>query len=140
MIQKNFYIAIIFFIIFQIQNILTVPAPPPTSSYPTSSYPSSTSTSTPEATTTPNANGTGITVVSNCVVNGVVALSFDDGPFQFTSQLLDLLKTNNITATFFVNGHNYGCIYDYAGMFIWKKKNIIIIIIIFKSPRKKLIV
>ncbi len=33
-----------------------------------------------------------------------VALTFDDGPTEFTSQFLDLLKENNIKATFFCIG------------------------------------
>jgi peptidoglycan/xylan/chitin deacetylase (PgdA/CDA1 family) len=37
----------------------------------------------------------------------VVALSFDDGPNEpFTSQILDILKANDIKATFFVVGQN----------------------------------
>lgn len=36
----------------------------------------------------------------------VAYLTFDDGPSQYTSQLLDTLKSNNIHATFFVVGTN----------------------------------
>lgn len=37
----------------------------------------------------------------------IVALTFDDGPSaQYTPQILDVLKENNIKATFFVIGHN----------------------------------
>jgi peptidoglycan/xylan/chitin deacetylase (PgdA/CDA1 family) len=37
----------------------------------------------------------------------VVALTFDDGPNEpYTSQILDILKENNIKATFFVIGQN----------------------------------
>ncbi|KAF5515735.1 Chitin deacetylase [Colletotrichum siamense] len=47
-------------------------------------------------------------VVSQCVQPGLVALTFDDGPFQFTPQLLDILKQNDVKATFFVNANNFG--------------------------------
>ncbi len=39
---------------------------------------------------------------------GKVALTFDDGPYIYTSDLLNLLKSNNVTATFFVVGANGG--------------------------------
>lgn len=39
---------------------------------------------------------------------GTVALTFDDGPSPFTRTILDLLARYNATATFFVNGDNYG--------------------------------
>jgi peptidoglycan/xylan/chitin deacetylase (PgdA/CDA1 family) len=54
------------------------------------------------------------TVIEKCTVAGVVALTFDDGPSVYTETLLDLLKTNNQKATFFVNGQNYDNINNYA--------------------------
>ncbi len=36
----------------------------------------------------------------------VVALTFDDGPSPYTAQVLDILKENNILATFFLIGRN----------------------------------
>ncbi|CAK7206625.1 hypothetical protein SEUCBS139899_009425 [Sporothrix eucalyptigena] len=44
--------------------------------------------------------------VSHCTVTGKVAITFDDGPYLYTSALLDILKSNNVTATFFVVGNN----------------------------------
>lgn len=44
--------------------------------------------------------------ISHCTVNGKVAISFDDGPYLYTAALLDILKSNNVTATFFVVGNN----------------------------------
>ena len=41
-----------------------------------------------------------------CNVPGQVALTFDDGPGPYTSQLLDILDSNNVKATFFVCGNN----------------------------------
>ncbi|KAJ3067863.1 Carbohydrate esterase 4 protein [Rhizoclosmatium hyalinum] len=40
------------------------------------------------------------------------ALTYDDGPGDFTGDLLDWLKVQGIKATFFVNGNNWNCIYD----------------------------
>ena len=46
--------------------------------------------------------------IYDCVENNVVALSYDDGPYNYTAQLLDLLKTYNFHATFFITGNNNG--------------------------------
>lgn len=54
------------------------------------------------------------TIISSCTVSGVFALTFDDGPFMYTEQVLDTLAANNVKATFFLNGMNYGNIYDYT--------------------------
>jgi peptidoglycan/xylan/chitin deacetylase (PgdA/CDA1 family) len=50
--------------------------------------------------------------VRNCNTQGQIAITFDDGPFQYDNDLLNTLGDNK--ATFFINGQNYGCIYDYA--------------------------
>lgn len=42
----------------------------------------------------------------HCSVNGTVALTFDDGPGAWTADLLDILKKNNVKATFFIVAHN----------------------------------
>lgn len=47
-------------------------------------------------------------VVSSCSRPGVVALTFDDGPSSYTSQLLDILSGAGVRATFFLNGRNWG--------------------------------
>lgn len=44
----------------------------------------------------------------HCNTAGMVALTFDDGPSEYTAQLLDILAANNAKATFFVNGNNPG--------------------------------
>lgn len=43
-----------------------------------------------------------------CSVPGKVALTFDDGPYIYTSDLLDLLKARGVKATFFIVGNNGG--------------------------------
>lgn len=52
------------------------------------------------------------TVVRECTKPGVMALTFDDGPWRYTSDILSQLKEAGANATFFPNGNNYGCIYD----------------------------
>ncbi|KAF9087664.1 hypothetical protein BGX23_007958 [Mortierella sp. AD031] len=42
--------------------------------------------------------------IDTCVMPGVVALTFDDGPGQFNDALLALLARKNVKATFFVLG------------------------------------
>ena len=46
--------------------------------------------------------------IYDCVQNNVVALTYDDGPAEFTGQLLDTLKAYGFTATFFITGNNNG--------------------------------
>jgi peptidoglycan/xylan/chitin deacetylase (PgdA/CDA1 family) len=42
----------------------------------------------------------------SCSVSGVMAITFDDSPTQYTSHILDVLQTYNIKATFNVKGSN----------------------------------
>ncbi|KAK3374811.1 carbohydrate esterase family 4 protein [Podospora didyma] len=46
-------------------------------------------------------------IINHCTEPGVVALTFDDGPYMFTNHVLDLLDQYDAKATFFVNGNNY---------------------------------
>ncbi|RDW94590.1 hypothetical protein BP5796_00353 [Coleophoma crateriformis] len=46
--------------------------------------------------------------IYDCVQPGTMALTFDDGPFIYTSHILDLLKQYNASATFFITGNNNG--------------------------------
>lgn len=45
-------------------------------------------------------------VINSCTAPGTIALTFDDGPWTYTSELLDLLDDEGVSATFFVNGSN----------------------------------
>ncbi|KAJ3513114.1 hypothetical protein NMY22_g15136 [Coprinellus aureogranulatus] len=54
----------------------------------------------------------GFGAVTKCTVPGTVALTFDDGPYIYTNDIVGILKGANATATFFYNGKNFGCIYD----------------------------
>jgi peptidoglycan/xylan/chitin deacetylase (PgdA/CDA1 family) len=46
--------------------------------------------------------------IYDCVEDNVVALSYDDGPYNYTSDLLDILKSYGFHATFFITGNNNG--------------------------------
>ncbi|TDL25434.1 carbohydrate esterase family 4 protein [Rickenella mellea] len=52
------------------------------------------------------------TVYSSCKHANTVALTFDDGPYIYETDIVSLLNSNGIKGTFFVNGNNYDCIYD----------------------------
>ncbi|KAG9126727.1 Carbohydrate esterase 4 protein [Ceratobasidium sp. 392] len=54
----------------------------------------------------------GASVITKCTQPKTVALTFDDGPYVNTRKLVDLLDNNGAKGTWFVNGDNYGCIYD----------------------------
>ncbi|KAI1623842.1 hypothetical protein EDD37DRAFT_592170 [Exophiala viscosa] len=49
-------------------------------------------------------------VIYDCEVAGDIAITFDDGPYIYTSDLLDLLSSNGIKATFFIVGNLHGAI------------------------------
>lgn len=46
--------------------------------------------------------------IYDCTRNGVVGLTYDDGPYIYTNDLLDLLASYNFKATFFITGNNNG--------------------------------
>ncbi|KAK5989725.1 Chitin deacetylase [Cladobotryum mycophilum] len=48
------------------------------------------------------------TVLTSCTTPGMMALTFDDGPYEYTRQMLDILDDLGIKATFFVAGNNIG--------------------------------
>ncbi|TEB33544.1 glycoside hydrolase/deacetylase [Coprinellus micaceus] len=50
----------------------------------------------------------------SCTAPNTVALTFDDGPYDFMNDLIDTLNKANIKGTFFFNGNNWRCIYDEA--------------------------
>jgi peptidoglycan/xylan/chitin deacetylase (PgdA/CDA1 family) len=43
-----------------------------------------------------------------CKVPGTVAITFDDGPYIYTNDLIDLFAAYNAKATFFITGNNLG--------------------------------
>lgn len=46
-------------------------------------------------------------ILTTCTQSDHFAMTFDDGPYEYTSALIDLLISENVVATFFVNGKNY---------------------------------
>nr|GAT50166.1 carbohydrate esterase family 4 protein [Mycena chlorophos] len=50
-------------------------------------------------------------LISSCTVPGMVALTFDDGPYLYETNISQLLLSKGAKGTFFVNGNNYECIY-----------------------------
>lgn len=51
-------------------------------------------------------------VISKCTSPGMLALAYDDGPYQYTSTLVDILDKAGAKGTFFWTGTLYGCIYN----------------------------
>ncbi|KAF7761576.1 CAZyme family CE4 [Agaricus bisporus var. burnettii] len=51
-------------------------------------------------------------VINRCSTPNTAALTFDDGPYIYMKDIVDLLDQNNAKGTFFYNGNNYRCIYD----------------------------
>ncbi|KAF9176949.1 hypothetical protein BGZ51_009369 [Haplosporangium sp. Z 767] len=51
-------------------------------------------------------------VYTTCVTPNTFSISFDDGPSEWTHELLDLLDKEQLKVTFFINGDNQACIYD----------------------------
>lgn len=46
-------------------------------------------------------------IYTTCNRPGIFALTFDDGPYQYSWDLASYLHERGIKATFFTNGHNY---------------------------------
>ncbi|MEU8820105.1 polysaccharide deacetylase family protein [Actinoplanes sp. NPDC048796] len=51
---------------------------------------------------------TSLDIVQVAAAKKTVALTFDDGPSKYTPQVLDILKRNNVKATFCMLGNNVG--------------------------------
>ncbi|KAJ4360847.1 uncharacterized protein N0V89_001414 [Didymosphaeria variabile] len=51
-------------------------------------------------------------VITKCSSPGMIALAYDDGPYQYTQKLADILSNGGAKGTFFVTGTLYGCIYN----------------------------
>jgi peptidoglycan/xylan/chitin deacetylase (PgdA/CDA1 family) len=56
------------------------------------------------------------TVYTACTKANTIALTFDDGPYAYTEQALNLLDNAGMKGTFFMNGQNWGSIYDYTSI------------------------
>ncbi|KAI4518118.1 carbohydrate esterase family 4 protein [Schizophyllum commune Tattone D] len=51
-------------------------------------------------------------VITDCVNPNDAALTFDDGPWNYETDIVNTLDAAGAKGTFFLNGNNYGCIYD----------------------------
>lgn len=43
---------------------------------------------------------------TRCTKPGLIALTFDDGEYIYTAELLNLLRARGVKASFFINGAN----------------------------------
>jgi len=53
-------------------------------------------------------------VITSCKKPNVVALTFDDGPYDYLQDIVNALRDVGGKGTFFFNGNNWRCIYDDA--------------------------
>ena len=49
-------------------------------------------------------------VITKCNAPNQIALAYDDGPYQYTQQLADILSKGGAKGTFFVTGTLYGMV------------------------------
>ncbi|ORY24583.1 putative deacetylase [Naematelia encephala] len=54
----------------------------------------------------------GVQVINNCEVSGQLALTYDDGPWNYEEDISNQFTAAGAKTTFFLNGNNYVCIYD----------------------------
>ncbi|KNZ52792.1 hypothetical protein VP01_3449g1 [Puccinia sorghi] len=64
-----------------------------------------------------------VPVYEACSAPGSFSLTFDDGPSEYSAALDATLGRNNAKASFYINGNNAGCIYDYADLLLQRFKD-----------------
>ncbi|KAF7548853.1 hypothetical protein G7Z17_g6784 [Cylindrodendrum hubeiense] len=47
-------------------------------------------------------------IITGCTESGTLALAFDDGPYTWTSEIMDVLDEYDVKGTFFITGNNLG--------------------------------
>ena len=57
-------------------------------------------------------------IITSCTTPNTVAITFDDGPYIYTDEALNLLGNAGFKATFFLNGANFGDINDFASTIV----------------------
>ena len=62
----------------------------------------------------PRAGPAAGSIITKCNSPNQIALTFDDGPYQYEASLVSKLNAAGAKATFFVTGTLYGCIYNQA--------------------------
>ncbi|KAH8653226.1 chitin deacetylase-like protein [Tricladium varicosporioides] len=60
----------------------------------------------------PRAGPAAGTIITKCTEPNTIALTFDDGPYQYEPAILSALNAAGAKATFFVTGTLYNCIYS----------------------------
>jgi len=60
-------------------------------------------------------------VITKCTKPGTVALTFDDGPYKYNTDLVATLNKAGVKGTFFLNGQNYDNIYNYRDQIVAAK-------------------
>ncbi|KNZ57715.1 hypothetical protein VP01_208g2 [Puccinia sorghi] len=63
-----------------------------------------------------------VPVYEACRAPGSFSLTFDDGPSEYSTALDATLDRNKVKASFYINGNNAGCIYDYADLLLRRFK------------------
>ncbi|PKS12490.1 hypothetical protein jhhlp_000697 [Lomentospora prolificans] len=53
------------------------------------------------------------TAIFQCTEPDTIALTFDDGPYIYTADILDMFNAAGAKGTFFLNGHNWGYMTDH---------------------------
>lgn len=53
-------------------------------------------------------------MIRSCVAPDTVAITFDDGPYAYTSLIAQQFAQAGGRVTFFINGQNWACVYDHA--------------------------
>ncbi|KAJ7595330.1 carbohydrate esterase family 4 protein [Mycena floridula] len=54
-------------------------------------------------------------IIKTCTQPKTVALTFDDGPYKYMSDIVNTLSSKDAHGTFFLNGDNWSCIFDNSG-------------------------
>src|SRR6478735_10575865 len=73
----------------------------------TTTVPPTTTTTTPSPTAT-------LSVITRCTTPNTVAFTFDDGAYIYMRDIVNKFNAAGGKVTFFINGFNYGCLYDRA--------------------------
>ncbi|KAA1085341.1 hypothetical protein PGT21_003935 [Puccinia graminis f. sp. tritici] len=61
-------------------------------------------------------------VYNTCKLSKSFSLTFDDGPTEYSAKLDKTLEKANLRGTFFINGNNFGCIYDHSEVLVERFK------------------
>ncbi|PBK68143.1 carbohydrate esterase family 4 protein [Armillaria solidipes] len=63
----------------------------------------------------PTKRQTGGGVITSCTVPNTAALTFDDGPYIYSQNTVDILDAKGVKGTFFISTYHIGCIIELTG-------------------------